>query len=76
MPPIVNRRKCPAQKELCKVIAACPTAAISYVEDDKERLGGKIVIDDVLCNDCGICVQECCGQTIEMAPGWKFENHI
>jgi len=66
MPPIINKRKCPAQKEICKVILACPNEAISYVEDDDEPLGGKIVIDQVLCSDCGICVEECCGNAIEI----------
>lgn len=67
MTPIINKRKCPAQKELCKVIPACPSGAISYVEDENEPLGGKIVIDEVLCTECGICVVECCGSAIVMA---------
>jgi ferredoxin len=66
MKPSVDKRKCPAQNELCKAIPACPTGAISYVEDENEPLGGKIVIDETLCNDCGLCVDACCGQAIEM----------
>ncbi len=67
MKPIINKRKCPAQNELCKAVPACPAGAISYVKDEKEPLGGKIVIDETLCNECGICVEECCGSAIDMA---------
>ncbi len=67
MAPTINKRKCPAQNNICKVIPACPREAITYVEDEKERLGGKIVIDATKCDDCGICVEECCGRAIESA---------
>ena len=66
MKPVINKRKCPAQNELCKVIPACPSGAISYIADENEPLGGKIVIDQALCNECGQCVEDCCGQAIEM----------
>lgn len=67
MTPIINKHKCPAQNELCKAIPVCPNGAISYMEDENEPLGGKIVIDDALCGDCGVCVEACCGQAIEAA---------
>jgi Pyruvate/2-oxoacid:ferredoxin oxidoreductase delta subunit len=66
MRPVINKRKCPAQKEICKAIQACPTEALAYVADENEPLGGKIVLDEALCSECGICVEECCGQAIEM----------
>jgi Pyruvate/2-oxoacid:ferredoxin oxidoreductase delta subunit len=66
MKPTINKRKCPAQKDVCKVIAACPPHAIRYVEDVNEPLGGEIVIDEGLCDACGICVTECCGDAIDM----------
>ena len=62
----IIKRKCPAQKELCQAIPACPNVAISYQEDDAEPLGGKILIDAAQCNDCGACVDACCGQAIEV----------
>lgn len=65
MTPAINKGKCPAQNEPCKAIPACPNGAIAYVEDEKEPLGGKIVIDDALCSDCGACIEACCGQAIE-----------
>lgn len=65
MTPSINKRKCPAQKELCQVIPACPTEAITYQEDDAEPLGGRIWIDETRCNDCGVCVEACCGHAIE-----------
>jgi ferredoxin len=67
MKPVINKRKCPAQNELCKAIPACPTEAISYAADENEPLGGKIMIDEALCNECAQCVEACCGQAIEMA---------
>lgn len=64
--PSINKRKCPAQEKVCKVIAACPSNAISYMADKSERLGGRIEINLNLCDGCGICAIECCGQAIEM----------
>jgi Pyruvate/2-oxoacid:ferredoxin oxidoreductase delta subunit len=29
-------------------------------------LGGRIVFDYEKCNECGICVTECCGSAIEL----------
>jgi Pyruvate/2-oxoacid:ferredoxin oxidoreductase delta subunit len=66
MKPVINKRKCPAQKEMCRVISACPEQAIAYVEDENEPLGGKIVVDEALCSGCRLCVEECCGHAIEM----------
>ena len=66
MKPIINKRKCPAQKELCKAIQACPNEALKYVVDENEPLGARIVIEETLCDGCGLCAVECCGQAIEM----------
>jgi ferredoxin len=66
MPAFLNKRKCPAQEKICTAISACPINAITYQADDSEPLGGKIVIDDGRCNDCGACVAACCGQAIEL----------
>jgi Pyruvate/2-oxoacid:ferredoxin oxidoreductase delta subunit len=66
MRPVINKRKCPAQKEICKAIQACPNEALIYVADENEPLGGKIVLDEALCSECGLCAEECCGQAIEM----------
>ncbi len=64
--PVIDRRKCPAQGDICTVIAVCEVGAVAYVEDAQEPLGGRIVIDYALCNDCGLCVPACCGHAIEM----------
>jgi Fe-S-cluster-containing hydrogenase component 2 len=66
MTAVVVKRKCPAQNDLCQAIPACPNNAISYHTDDNEPLGGKIVVDTEKCNDCGACVQACCGQAMEI----------
>jgi NAD-dependent dihydropyrimidine dehydrogenase PreA subunit len=66
MKPVINKRRCPAQKEICKAIPACPAEALTYVVDENELMGGKIVVDESLCNECGICVEKCCGQAIEL----------
>lgn len=63
----INQRKCPAQEKHCLAIPACPNGAISYVKDEKERLGGRIVIDAAQCSECGACITACCGQAIEAA---------
>jgi Pyruvate/2-oxoacid:ferredoxin oxidoreductase delta subunit len=66
MKPYLIARRCPAQKDVCKAIVACPTGAVLYVADERERLGGKIVFDYEKCDGCGRCADECCGQAIEM----------
>jgi ferredoxin len=66
MRPAIDKRKCPAQKDICQAITACSTGAIYYIEDDAEPLGGKIEILDALCNACGLCVTACCGGAIIM----------
>jgi len=40
--------------------------AISYIEDEEELLGGKIVFDYNLCKSCGTCAEVCWGSAIEM----------
>jgi Pyruvate/2-oxoacid:ferredoxin oxidoreductase delta subunit len=66
MKPVIDKRRCPALEAVCLAIPACPTGAIAYVEDDDEPLGGRIVIDYTLCDECGTCADECCGEAIEM----------
>ena len=66
MKPIINKRKCQAQKEMCKAIQACQNEALIYIADENEPLGGKIVVDEALCSECGLCVEECCGHAIEI----------
>ena len=68
--PSVITQKCPAMADICKAIPVCPTGAIRYVADARERLGGRIVIEEALCNACGLCVTECCGQAI----AWQEEK--
>ena len=60
----IDTRKCPAQEKVCTVIPACPTGAVRYEPDAKSKLGGRIVIVDELCNECGLCVTVCCGQAV------------
>ena len=66
MKPILNERKCPAQRQICKAIPTCPEGAISYVVDEEVPLGGRIVFDYEKCTECGICITECCGSAIEL----------
>ena len=54
------------QGQICKAIPACTEGAIVYVADKTTPLGGRIVFDYEKCNECGICVTECCGSAIEM----------
>ena len=44
MKPFVIKQKCPAQSLICTAIKNCQYNAISYVEDEEEPLGGKIVL--------------------------------
>jgi len=66
MKPYLIERRCPAQKDLCKAIQACPVeGAIVYVADEEAPLGGRIVFDYDRCTECGNCAVECCGSAIE-----------
>jgi ferredoxin len=66
MEPVLDKRRCPVQPQMCKAIPACPTGAITYVEDEEEPLGGRIEFDLSKCDGCGKCAEECCGKAIEM----------
>ena len=66
MKPVLNERKCPAQGQICKAIPACPEGAISYIQDDDLPLGGRIAFDYDRCNNCGACVEACCGSAIKL----------
>jgi Pyruvate/2-oxoacid:ferredoxin oxidoreductase delta subunit len=66
MKPYLLDRRCPAQKDLCKAIAACSKGAVRYIVDEQAPLGGRIIFDYDQCDGCGQCVTECCGKAIEM----------
>ncbi len=65
MKPLLDERKCPAI-ETCPAIPACPEGAIRHVADKSNRLGGRIVFEYAICNDCGDCVTACCGEAISL----------
>lgn len=66
MKPVLNKRRCSAQVQICLAIPACSLQAVYYVEDEEEPLGGRIEFDYARCDGCGKCAEECCGQAIEM----------
>ena len=66
MKAMIDKRKCIADKRLCKPMTECPEGAISCIEDDDEPLGARIEIDEEKCTGCGVCVPLCCGDCIEM----------
>ncbi len=66
MEPMLDRRRCPAQPQMCQAIRACPTGAIAYVEDEEEPLGGRIEFDLDRCDGCGRRAEACCGSAIQM----------
>jgi len=62
----IDKRKCPASSQFCKPILECPEKAISWIEDNEEAFGARIVIDKELCTGCGVCVPLCCSDCIEV----------
>ena len=65
MRPFILKEKCSAQPGICPPLKECPQKAVFYVEDENEAIGGRIEIDDSKCDGCGICVDICCGNSIE-----------
>jgi len=62
----IDKRKCAAEKRMCKPLTECPEKAVVWVEDEDEPLGCCMEIDVEKCTGCGICVPLCCGDCIEM----------
>lgn len=62
----IDKQKCASEKSICKPMEDCPKGAISWVEDDDEPLGSRMEVDYEKCDGCGVCVQLCCGQCIEI----------
>jgi Pyruvate/2-oxoacid:ferredoxin oxidoreductase delta subunit len=54
------------QGQICQAIPACTEGAILYIADAAAPLGRRIVFDYEKCNECGLCVTECCGAAIEL----------
>ncbi len=66
MKPFIIKEKCAAQPNICPPMKSCSNNAFYYVEDEDEPIGGRIEIDYTKCNECGLCVDKCCGNCIEM----------
>jgi len=62
----IEKRKCSADKRICKPLAECPVKAIAWIEDEDEPLGCRMEIDTEKCTGCGTCVPLCCGDCIEL----------
>jgi formate hydrogenlyase subunit 6/NADH:ubiquinone oxidoreductase subunit I len=66
MQPYLDKRKCPVQESHCQAIRACPTGAVYYVADEREKIGGRIEFNLEQCTECGECAAKCCGDAISM----------
>ena len=66
MRPFIDKVRCAAEPRICPPIKECPEQAITYMEDEDEPVGGRIVVDDEKCAGYGLCVSICCGHCIEM----------
>lgn len=66
MKPHINKARCAADPRICPPLANCPEKAFSYIEDENEPVGGRMVIDPEKCTGCGQCVGDCCGSCIEL----------
>ena len=62
----INKEKCASDNRICKPLRDCPAAAISWVEDEDEPLGSRMEVDEDKCTGCGVCVDLCCGNCIEI----------
>ncbi len=66
MKAVIDKQKCASDPRMCKPLKECPAGAFSWVEDDDEPLGSRMEIDEGKCTGCGLCVELCCGNCIEV----------
>ena len=62
----IDRRKCPASDEFCKPIRECPEKALLWIEDEADAFGARIEVVEEKCTGCGVCVELCCSECIEL----------
>lgn len=64
MKPKINDKKCGAGKDSCKIIKACPTGAISYIEVEDAITDREVDCKSGSCGcgcDCGEGASDCGG---------------
>jgi indolepyruvate ferredoxin oxidoreductase alpha subunit len=61
----VPRGKCRVIPEVCKKCGQCLVPGCPAMTKDSE---GRAVIDEVMCNGCGLCVQRCPFEAISFTP--------
>ena len=71
MKPIMNDKKCGASEKACKVIAICPTAAISYIEVAEALLDRDVNCVSSPANSCG-CSCDCGSETSNDCGGSPY----
>lgn len=61
----VSRGKCAVIPEACKKCGQCLVPGCPAMTKDSE---GRAVIDEVMCNGCGLCMQRCPFEAISFTP--------
>ncbi|MGI5874908.1 MAG: hypothetical protein ACOX8R_09695 [Bacillota bacterium] len=62
----IDTRFCGANADHCWPLHNCPNGAIEVVPDAKSGFGHRFVVNEEKCSGCGVCIDHCCGDCIEM----------
>lgn len=61
----ISKGKCAVIPEACKKCGQCLVRGCPAMTKDSE---GRAVIDEVMCNGCGLCMQRCPFEAISFTP--------
>lgn len=64
----IDVRFCGANKDHCWPMQNCPNQAIESIPDEKSGFGHRFVVNEEKCDGCGICIDHCCGDCMELHP--------
>ncbi|MEG0874467.1 MAG: hypothetical protein RSH79_04060 [Clostridiales bacterium] len=62
----IDVRYCGANQDHCQPMKDCPNEAIEIISDEHSGFGHRFVVNEEKCDGCGICIDICCGDCMEL----------